>query len=99
MSRTYRRLTGNQSDSRWIRDKRYRYPDLYSDDEKQITRELRKHHSDNGWVMSVPGWFNNQTCTRPLRVMFRQYASKVKRLVDLEDDPTFPRRLRRPWYW
>lgn len=99
MSRTYRRKGGDQSHARWIETRYIKYPDLYQQDDKETVRELRKWHSDAGWVMSTPGWFNNQTCTRPLRVMFRGYAANVKRLADIEDAPAFPKRLRRPWYW
>jgi hypothetical protein len=100
MSRTFRRLKGDQSGHNYI-VKRWsgntRRPDL--DVEVSRVRELAHYHSDAGWCMSVPGWFNNQQCTRPLRAMFRQFAHKVKTIADLEDTPVFPSRLRRPYYW
>lgn len=99
MSRTYRRRRGDPTDRNWILDRPRWYPEQYEDDPKEVIRELRRYHSDSGWCMSVPCWFNNQTCTRPLRVMFREFAHKVKRMTDLEDTPVFPKRLRRPWYW
>jgi hypothetical protein len=100
MSRTYRRTKGDQDHHYYILHKwmgNYRKQDV--DLEVDRIRELRRYHSDNGWCMSTPGWWNNLTCTRPLRVMFREFAHNVKHTVDLEDVPPFPNRLRRPWYW
>lgn len=99
MSRTYRRTKGDQSHHQYLLRRHVKYPELYSGEEKEIIREVRRYQSDNGWVMSTPGWWTRMTANRPLRSLFREYATKVKHMVDLEDAPPFPKRLRRPWYW
>lgn len=101
MSRTYRRRRGNPQGRNYIVFKTeddLRWESLM-DPERERARQLSRYHSDAAWVMSVPGWFNHQTCTKPLRAMFRGYETKLKRMVDLADALPFPERLRRPWFW
>lgn len=92
MSRTYRRLKGDQThhldglrDQGWME---YKHKGLSY--EKAKVLEHAKWHSDSGWVMTTPSWWVRMTETVPQRAEVRQLISKVLRLKDLEETPLFP---------
>lgn len=97
MSRTYRRLGGDQSTRNYIFKK---HVPLHWQDpppplnrkvlSKEMARELAQHHSDSGWPKSVPSWFVLEFEHVPRRALTRQLLRRVLHLNDLEDAPLFP---------
>lgn len=92
MSRTYRRVRGNQwwhnhIVERWKEDPLYggrrRTPKVESF-ELTMEKELARYHSDKGWSMNTPSWWVREFMTVPQRQEVRRLIHKVHRL-SLED--------------
>ena len=109
MSRTYRRLGGDQSwhnslIRRWEEDNHggssRSWPDLYWG--KSLQKELAQYHGDTGWSRNTPSWWIRQFMTRPQRQQVRQLSQKVLQMPigELIDCPLYPL-AKKPhhYYW
>jgi hypothetical protein len=88
MSRTYRRMRGNQwwhnnIVKRWTDDPEYggrRRTPKVENFELTMEKELARYHSDAGWAMNNPSWWVLQEMTVPQRQEVRRLIHKVFRL-------------------